>query len=99
MRQHFNRGCISHTTPNGKSLFGRKEFLTRKFNAGDISKEELLELAELRVTAYKANGSNPKPKAPKAVVTRMLGKLITVGLAEFKKYYEPYGHTIIEAIY
>ena len=96
MRQHFNRGCISHTTPNGKSIFGRKEYLTRKFNAGDISKEELLELAELRVAAYKANGSTPKPKA---IVTRMLGKLITVDLAEFEAFYKPYGHTIIEAIY
>lgn len=41
MRQRFNTAAISRTTPEGRSIVGRKEILRKKFLKDDITDGEL----------------------------------------------------------
>ena len=93
-RQRFKLNCVSHTIPTGKSLFGRREWLLRKFNSGDITPDELRELADLNVRALSV-----KRPQPKAVITMVFSRETTVSIEEFEQYYKPLNFKPIKYIY
>ena len=84
MRQRTKMGAAlcSHTTPQ-HSYMGRHEVLSKKFNSGEISIDELRELASFR-TAQK----NTKPST---VTVKVWGKPTIVSYSEYLIHYKPYG--------
>lgn len=84
MRQRTKMtGLCSHTTPDGKSHMGKQEILRKKFNAGEITRQELQTYAYLIIAT--------KTDKPKTVKVRVFGKEIEVSYDEYKKRYEPLG--------
>ena len=96
-RVHFKRGAISHNTPDGKSLFGRGEFLTRKLNAGIITPIEMQELASIR--AANRSKANYNTATPKLVAIHIWGKEHLVPYNEYQELYAPNGFTKVRDLY
>lgn len=94
MRQHFKtNGLCSHTTPNGKSIVGKCEKLNKKFNAGNITQEELwaycLLLHSVKKNVFTVNGEISFDVSETTTTFRTIriwGKDIQVSIEDYKKH-------------
>ena len=89
MRQHFKRAICSHATPDGKAIMGEREKLRKKYESGNITKEELwaycLFTHSNRKNSFTVNGevSFDVPKTENTFKTiRVWGKEIQVSIEE-----------------
>ena len=87
-------GLCSHTTPDGNSYMGQEEILRKKFNKGNITKEEL------RAYCFMSKGSHYKeitvngelqfdlPKNSGGFITvNILGRDMKLTIEEYNTHY------------
>lgn len=74
---------ISHATPNGKMQFGEKEKLRKKFENGDITKDELKKYVNFLMLEKKVNVASTK------ITIKFCGKTMVLTMEEYNKYYKP----------
>lgn len=84
MRQRTKiTGLISHVTPDGKAKLSEKEILRRKFNKGNITKEELRKYVNFLMLEKKAG------IAETTVTVKFGGKTMVLTIEEYNTYYKP----------
>ena len=72
MRPRISVRCVVHAESNGKTLFGRIEWLSRKLRIGIITSQEQDELAGL-LAKYRKSEFKPTTSAPKEVIVALNG--------------------------
>lgn len=88
VRTKMGASLCFHTSPNGKSVMGKKQILVKKFNSGEITSEELHSLALMGFSVRELK------KEPDFGYVTVFGVKKKVTMAEFKEHYEHLGFTL-----
>lgn len=84
MRQRTKTtGLIFHVTPNGKAKLSEQEILRRKFNKGDLTKDELRKYVNFLMIEKKAKTIET------TITVKFGGKTMVLTIEEYNTYYKP----------
>lgn len=87
MRRRFNsRGLVSRTNPNGKSDVTRENRLSQKFKKGDISQEEMRELACFMALSRKQDTLTTVEHRGNTRTIVVWGKLLVLTEQEYQEH-------------
>lgn len=81
-----NKLC-SHTTPDGKSYMGEGEKLAKKFQTGNITKEELRKYADFLVYTKKSTSDT--------VIVKVWDGFVKMSKTLYENTYKPLGYQLL----